>query len=87
MAGAFLSAMNDHAALLVFIVVLVAQLGIPIPTFPVLISAGALETGRISFMLAFAAAASGSVLADSIWFATGRIYGPRLARGPAGSAW
>ena len=82
MAGAFLSAMNDHAALLVFIVVLVAQLGIPIPTFPVRISAGALETGRISFMLAFAAAASGSVLADSIWFAAGRIYGPRLARSP-----
>jgi membrane protein DedA with SNARE-associated domain len=80
MAGAFLSAMNDHTALLVFIIVLVAQLGIPIPTFPVLISAGALATGRMSFMRAFAAAAAGSVLADSIWFTTGRIYGLRLAR-------
>jgi hypothetical protein len=35
MTAAFLSAMNDHTALLVFIIVLVAQFGIPIPTFPV----------------------------------------------------
>jgi hypothetical protein len=28
--------MNDHMALLVSIIVLVAQLGIPIPTFPVI---------------------------------------------------
>jgi membrane protein DedA with SNARE-associated domain len=82
MAGAFLSAMNDHTALVVFIIVLVAQLGVPIPTFPVLISAGALATGRMSFMTTFAAAAASSVMADSIWFTTGRIYRLRLARGP-----
>jgi membrane protein DedA with SNARE-associated domain len=74
--------MNNHAAMLLFIIVLLAQLGIPIPTFPVLISAGALATGRVPFMLAFAAAAAGSVMADSIWFTTGRIYGLRLGRGP-----
>ena len=74
--------MNDHMALLVFIIVLVVQLGIPIPTLPILVVA--LATGRMSFMTAFAAAAAGSVLADSIWFTTGRIYGLRLARGPRG---
>jgi membrane protein DedA with SNARE-associated domain len=77
------SAMSDHTASLVFIIVLVAQLRIPIPTFPALVVA--LATGRVSFMTAFAAAAAGSVLADSIWFTTGRIYGLRLARGPRGS--
>ena len=74
--------MNDHMALLVFIIVLVVQLGIPIPTLPILVVA--LATGRMSFMTAFAAAAAGSVLADSIWFTTGRIYGQRLARSPRG---
>jgi membrane protein DedA with SNARE-associated domain len=74
--------MNDHMALLVFIIVLVVQLGIPIPTLPILVVA--LATGRMSFMTAFAAAAAGSVLADSIWFTTGRIYGLRLARSPRG---
>jgi membrane protein DedA with SNARE-associated domain len=66
MAAAFILAMNDHTALLVFIIVLVAQLGIPIPTFPVLISAGALATGRMSFMSAVAAAAGGSVLGSRV---------------------
>ena len=74
--------MNDHMALLVFIIVLVVQLGIPIPTLPILVVA--LATGRMSFMTAFAAAAAGSVLADSIWFTTGWIYGLRLARSPRG---
>jgi membrane protein DedA with SNARE-associated domain len=74
--------MNDHMALLVFIIVLVAQLGIPIPALPILVVA--LATGRMSFMTAFAAAAAGSVLADSIWFTTGWIYGLRLARSPCG---
>jgi membrane protein DedA with SNARE-associated domain len=76
--------MNVHMALLVFIIVLVMQLGVPIPTFPVLVSMGALATGRMAFMTAFAAAAAASVLADSIWFTTGRIYGLRLARSPRG---
>jgi membrane protein DedA with SNARE-associated domain len=76
--------MNVHMALLVFIIVLVAQLGFPIPTVPVLVPVVALATGRMSFMTVFAAAASGSVLADSIWFATGRIYGLRHARSPRG---
>jgi membrane protein DedA with SNARE-associated domain len=76
--------MNDHMVLLVFIIALVAQLGIPIPTFPIFVFVVALATGRMSFMTAFAAAAAGSVLADSIWFTTGRIYGLRLARGRRG---
>jgi membrane protein DedA with SNARE-associated domain len=87
MAAAFLSAMNDHPALLVFIIVLVAQLGIPLPTFPVLVSVGALATGRMSFMTALAAAVAGSVLADSIWFTTGRIYGLRRARRTGAFNW
>lgn len=77
--------MNVHMALLVFIIVLVMQLGIPLPTFPVLLSVGALATGRTAFMTAFGAAAAGSVLADSILFTTGRIYGLRLVRSPRGS--
>jgi membrane protein DedA with SNARE-associated domain len=76
--------MNVHMALLVFIIVLVMQLGIPIPTFPVLVSVGALATGRMAFITAFVAAAAASVLADSIFFTTGRIYGLRLARSPRG---
>jgi membrane protein DedA with SNARE-associated domain len=76
--------MNDHMALWLFIIVLVAQLGIPIPIFPVLVSVVALAAGRMSFLTAFAAAAAGSVLADSIWFTTGRICGLRPARSPRG---
>jgi hypothetical protein len=69
-------------ALLVLIIVLVAQLEILMPTFPILVVA--LATGRMSFMTAFAAAAAGSVMADSIWFTTSWIYGLRLARCPRG---
>jgi hypothetical protein len=32
--------MNDHMVLLVFIIALVAQLGIPIPTFPIFVFVG-----------------------------------------------
>jgi hypothetical protein len=48
--------MTDHMALLVSMIVLVPQLGIPIRTFPVPVSVFALATGRMSFMTASAAA-------------------------------
>src|SRR6267154_1536049 len=63
---------------LVFASVLVAQLGLPIPALPVMIAAGALGAdGGVSAIASFALAVTATVIADSIWYVAGRMYGDR----------
>jgi membrane protein DedA with SNARE-associated domain len=55
--------------MLLFAVVFVEQLGVPLPSSPWRLAAGALgATGRLNLSAAVAAATAGSVLADVIWF-------------------
>jgi membrane protein DedA with SNARE-associated domain/rhodanese-related sulfurtransferase len=70
-----------YGYLLIFAWVLVEQLGIPLPSAPVLLAAGALSAERqISFPLAFAVAVAASLTADSVWFFVGRSQGHRVLR-------
>ena len=65
-----------YAYLIIFLWVLVEQVGIPIPSVPVLLTAGTLSaTHRVSWIGISLAMLLGCVVADSIWFSLGRRYG------------
>src|SRR5438105_2341029 len=66
---------------LVFLNVLLEQLGAPVPAIPTLIVAGALaRNGRMSTTHVMMAAVGASLIADWIWFALGHRYGYRILR-------
>jgi membrane protein DedA with SNARE-associated domain/rhodanese-related sulfurtransferase len=66
---------------LIFLNVLAEQLGLPVPTLPTLIIAGALAaSGRLSAASVFALALSASLIGDSTWYLAGRAYGVRVMR-------
>ena len=66
---------------LIFGIVLLEQLGLPIPAIPVLIVAGALSMGSdLSAWQVLLVAVAASLLADSLWFALGRSQGHRILK-------
>src|SRR5580658_5317951 len=70
-----------YGYLLLFVWVLVEQLGFPLPATPVLLAAGALTVdGHLRFALCLLAGVAGSMLADSSWFLVGRRYGHYVLR-------
>ena len=63
----------------VFLVVFIDQLGVPLPSPPMLLAFGALAgAGRIDPVLGLLAAVCGSLLADGAWFQLGRRKGSRV---------
>ena len=65
-----------YAYLIIFLWVLAEQIGIPIPSIPLLLTAGTLSaTHRVSHLLAVLAVLGGCAIADSMWFLLGRRYG------------
>ncbi len=59
--------------------VFVEQIGLPIPSIPLLLAAGALAgTGRMNIVLALCATMFAAVCADSLWYALGRIKGIKI---------
>ena len=70
-----------YGYLLIFAWVLIEQLGVPLPSVPVLLAAGALSAQKqISFPLALGVAVAASIIADSVWFFIGRTHGHRVLR-------
>ena len=70
-----------YGYLLLFVWVLVEQLGVPLPATPVLLAAGALSAEhQISFPLALVAGLASSLTADTTWFFIGRRYGHHVLR-------
>jgi membrane protein DedA with SNARE-associated domain len=66
---------------LIFINVLLEQLGVPVPAVPTLVVAGALSrANRMSSTHVLIAAVVASLIADWVWFALGRRYGYRILR-------
>jgi membrane protein DedA with SNARE-associated domain/rhodanese-related sulfurtransferase len=66
----------DYRILMITANVLANQLGIPVPVIPTLIVAGALVAqGTISPSGLFISATLACVVADSVWFLAGRVYG------------
>ncbi len=65
-----------YAYLLIFLWVLVEQIGVPIPSIPLLLTAGTLSaTHRVSHLGAVLSVLAACLIADSIWFMLGRRYG------------
>jgi membrane protein DedA with SNARE-associated domain/rhodanese-related sulfurtransferase len=70
-----------HAYAILFFWVLVEQLGVPIPSIPLMLTAGTLSaTHRISFSEALLAVLAACIIADSSWYALGRRFGARVIR-------
>ena len=72
----------EHIGVLaVFGLVLVEQVGLPLPTYPVLIVAGAWSArgGPVAAKIV-AAAIAACLLADLAWYASGRRFGSRVLR-------
>lgn len=72
----------EHIGVLgVFALVLVEQAGLPLPTYPVLIIAGALSVqGGAPIAQIASAAVAACLIADWGWYAAGRHFGSRVLR-------
>jgi membrane protein DedA with SNARE-associated domain/rhodanese-related sulfurtransferase len=63
----------------VFLNVLLQQLGLPVPTVPTLVVAGAVAaSGKMSASALYSLAVAACVIADSTWYVAGRRYGGRV---------
>ena len=66
----------QYAYGILFLWVLVEQLGIPVPSIPVLLTAGTLSaTHKVHASYALLAVLAACVIADSMWYFLGRRYG------------
>ena len=71
----------QYGYLVVFLWVLTEQLGIPIPSVPMLLTAGTLTaTHQLHLELVMAAALLGSLLGDSVWYVFGKRYGSAVVQ-------
>jgi membrane protein DedA with SNARE-associated domain/rhodanese-related sulfurtransferase len=69
----------DHGASVLFWVVFVEQAGLPIPTIPLLIAAGALVgAGKMSVVTALLVPVAASLPPDLAWYYLGRIKGGKV---------
>src|SRR5437868_4791545 len=65
-----------HGYSVVFAAVLAEQIGLPLPSTPVLLAMGALAgAGRLSFLPALGLAVAASLMADTLWYWLGRKRG------------
>jgi membrane protein DedA with SNARE-associated domain/rhodanese-related sulfurtransferase len=79
--GTILGVRSPFGLSLVFLNVLLDQLGLPVPAVPTLVVAGAMAAaGRLSAPDLCALAVGACVLGDSAWYAAGRVYGGRVLR-------
>lgn len=73
--------LHQYGYPLVFSVILLEQLGLPIPAAPILILAGALSAGGdLSFSLIVLAASAGCLIGDIVWYLFGRLKGRRVLK-------
>jgi len=71
-------AIERNAVPVVFLNVLLQQLGLPVPAVPTLLLAGSLAAAPTTLGKALAAAVVASVIADWVWYVTGRAFGYRV---------
>jgi membrane protein DedA with SNARE-associated domain/rhodanese-related sulfurtransferase len=78
---AFIRNLPEHGALLVFLAVLLEQAGVPLPSFTVLVAAGALvASGQVSALAVLAAAVAAALLANLSWYLAGVRFGQKVLR-------
>jgi membrane protein DedA with SNARE-associated domain len=72
---------QSYGVLIVFGAVLLEQIGLPVPAFPILIAAGALAVDSdVNWALCLSASVGACLAADFFWFRAGRYYGKRILR-------
>jgi membrane protein DedA with SNARE-associated domain/rhodanese-related sulfurtransferase len=70
-----------HGYIVIFVAVFIEQIGLPIPSGPVLLAAGGLVGfHRLSVGPALALAVAASLICDSLWFALGRRRGSSVLK-------
>ncbi len=68
-----------HGLLLIFAVVLLDEIGLPVPSLPALVVAGAVaQNGHFSLPAVIGSALAGALLADSVWYWAARHFGRRV---------
>ena len=71
----------EYAYGILFLWVLVEQLGVPIPSIPLLLTAGTLSaTHRLHASLALGVVVMACLIADSVWYFLGRRFGGAVLR-------
>lgn len=71
--------LQQHGLLLVFLSVLVEQIGLPVPAYPVLIVTGALiMSAHFNWAACLLVAMLACLCSDLLWFSAGRRYGKRV---------
>jgi len=73
--------LRQDAVTVVFVNVLLQQLGLPVPAVPTLLLAGSLAAAPGSLGTLLAAAVAASVLADWLWYGLGQRFGYRVLAG------
>lgn len=77
----WLDRIGEHGLLVVFLNVLLEQLGVPVPTYPVLFVTGALAArGVLPGWALLGVAVLACLIADTAWYLAGRRYGRRVLR-------
>ena len=74
-------AVERNAVPVVFVNVLLQQLGMPVPAVPTLLLAGSLALAPPMLAKMLLAAVVASVVADWIWYGAGRAFGYRVLSG------
>jgi membrane protein DedA with SNARE-associated domain/rhodanese-related sulfurtransferase len=73
--------LQQYGLVVVFVNVLLAHLGLPLPAYPVLVITGALSArGHYALAALLPTAVAASLCADFVWYAAGRRYGGRMLR-------
>lgn len=73
--------LQAHGLLVVFLAVLVEQIGLPVPAYPILIIAGAMIVqGNFSWAACVLVALFACMLGDQFWYQAGRWQGKRVLR-------
>ena len=76
-----IQAVQQDAVTVVFVNVLLQQLGLPVPAVPTLLLAGSLAATPGHLGQVLAAAIVASVIADWLWYRAGRVFGYRALAG------
>ncbi len=78
--------LTQHGTIMLFLIVLAEQVGLPIPALPMLIAAGALVgTDQMNLATAVGVSILAALLGDQLWFELGRRLGRRSWAGSAES--
>ena len=69
----------EHGYVVLFASVLAQQLGVPLPSTPFIVAAGALaHSGDLNWAVVLLLASSAALMADLVWYEIGRIRGTRV---------